>query len=55
MTLPRKFYVHQRKGWEVGNFINCTPTIQTLSSVTKEPVPVLFDTEHVAEMYERCP
>jgi len=45
------FHVHQVKGWEIGNFINCTPAVQILHDHLKEPIPVLFDTPHVKEMF----
>ena len=47
--------VHQRHKWEIGNFINCTPAIQTLSRYFRAAIPVVFDTDVVADMFLDCP
>ena len=49
-----KYFAHQRYDYGVGNFINCTPTIKTLSTYFKCKVPVVFDSLHVADMFKKC-
>ena len=44
------FYVHQLHDYAIGNFINCTPVLQTLSAYYGEKIPVLFDTKVVNDM-----
>lgn len=48
------FYVHQHKHYGIGNFINCTPTIQMLSHHFKQKIPVLFDSDVVRDMFLDC-
>lgn len=49
------FNVYQRPDYAIGNFINCTPTIKTLSEKFGEKVPVFFASKFVKEMYLKCP
>lgn len=49
------FYVLQEKGFALGNFVNCTPTIRHLFELHGEKIPVLFQTEYVAECYKDSP
>ena len=46
-----RWYVAQPKSYGMGNFINCTPTIQTLYEHFGEAIPVYFDTPAVASMF----
>ncbi len=46
------FYVHQTKEYRLGNFVMCTPTIKTLYDFYKTPVPVVFSTEYLKEIYK---
>lgn len=46
-----RYYVLQKHNFGIGNFINCTPTIRHVAEHFEEPVPVLFQLPHVAEMY----
>lgn len=46
-----KYFVEQTAVFGMGNFINCTPTIQTLYEHFKAPVPVFFRTPLVAELF----
>ena len=48
------YYILQKTGYEIGNFINCTPTIKALSQHFGEPVPVLFEIDTVQQMFEKC-
>lgn len=50
--MTRDIWVHQVKGWGIGNFINCTPAIQVINAATKTPVPVYFDDKNVQSMFE---
>tara|TARA_B100000315_G_scaffold257762_1_gene307613 strand:- start:1547 stop:3160 length:1614 start_codon:yes stop_codon:yes gene_type:complete len=49
------YYVFQKRGWGIGNFIMCTPTLKTLSDHFGVPVPVHFDDSHIEEMFIDCP
>ena len=49
------FNVYQRPDYAIGNFINCTPTIQTLSKYFKDKIPVFFASKFVQDMYLKCP
>jgi len=49
------FYILQDKGFALGNFVNCTPTIRHLFEVHGQKIPVLFQTEYVAECYKNSP
>ena len=49
------YYVRQVKTFELGNFINCTPTIQALYKQYKRPVPVLFENEYLADVFKDAP
>ena len=47
-----KYFIRQLRGQELGNFVNTTPIIQTLYSMYNEPIPVVFDTSYIAELYK---
>ena len=49
------YYVLQHQLWGIGNFIMCTPTLETLSDHFNRPVPVYFELPHIAEMFLDCP
>lgn len=52
---PDRYYVRQKTGYELGNFINCTPALQGLYELTGKPVPVLFDSPTLQDIYTECP
>jgi len=45
------YYVHQKKGYELGNFINCTPAIKAAYDSGIKPVPVYFETSYIRELF----
>ena len=47
-------YVQQLKDWGIGNFINCTPTIQMLAEFYKCPISVFFESNVVRDMFLDC-
>lgn len=47
-------WVWQKAGCEVGNTVVMTPALQAMSSKLGRPIPVLFDSPHVAELYRDC-
>ena len=49
------YYVRQVDTFELGNFINCTPTIQAIYKQYKRPVPVLFENEYLADVFKNAP
>ena len=49
------YYVSQRRLWDIGNFIMCTPTIKALSDNYGKPINVYFETPVVSQMFEKCP
>jgi ADP-heptose:LPS heptosyltransferase len=48
------FYILQRRDFAIGNFINCTPIIKTLSDHYKEKIPVKFLSKSVEDMFINC-
>jgi len=50
----KELYILQVKGYGIGNFINCTPTIKYLSNYYKQKIPVYFDNKIIQHMYEQC-
>jgi ADP-heptose:LPS heptosyltransferase len=48
------YYIHQVKGYAIGNFINCTPTIQFLANYYQTKIKVLFYDKIVERMYLNC-
>jgi hypothetical protein len=49
------YYVEQHPSYNLGNFINCTPTLRWLAESTGRPVPVLFHTDYVRQCFLDCP
>lgn len=49
------YYVHQTRGYAIGNFINCTPTIQFLANHYNQKIKVMFHDKVVEKMYSNCP
>lgn len=47
------FYIEQHRSWGIGNFIHLTPAIQLLYSKFKQPIPVLFQTTTVKQMFKK--
>ena len=47
-------YCLQDKDHNLGNFINCTPTLKYLSGLIEAPFPVYFQTEYVKQCYLDC-
>ena len=50
MGRPDRPAVIQKRGYEVGNFINCTPAIRAVAEVLGRRVDVFFETPAVAEL-----
>lgn len=48
-------YCLQSDNARLGNFINLTPTLQSLASVFGEPIPTYFETEYVKQCFINCP
>jgi hypothetical protein len=49
------YYVEQHPSYNLGNFINCTPTLRWLAERDGRPVPVLFHTDYVRQCFLGCP
>ena len=49
------FYVEQTRGFGLGNFINCTPTIKALYIKHGQRIPVYFHQEYVKQCYLDSP
>ena len=49
------YYVEQHPSYNLGNFINCTPTLRWLAESTGAKVPVLFHTDYVRQCFLDCP
>ena len=47
-------YCLQKKSFELGNFINCTPTLRSLFERKGKPFPVYFENEYLKQGYENC-
>lgn len=47
-------YCLQDKNHNLGNFINCTPTLKYLSDQIKAPFPVYFQTDYVKQCFLDC-
>ena len=45
------FYVHQTKGFNLGNFVMCTPAITSLHTHYNKPIPMVFNTPYLENMY----
>ena len=45
----------QDRSYGLGNFINITPALKSLSEVTGEPVPVFFEIDYVRQCFIACP
>ena len=52
MSEEVNFYVKQCKGYGLGNFIMCTPTIITLFNHFKKKIPVYFENDYLFELYK---
>jgi ADP-heptose:LPS heptosyltransferase len=50
-----KYYVNQERGYNLGNFIMCTPAINALYQATKTPVKVYFTVAWVKEFFRGIP
>jgi hypothetical protein len=48
-------YVYSGKGLGLGNFINMTPMLSSLSDHWKRPVPVFTESKLIMECYQDCP
>jgi len=48
------FYVLQTRIFGLGNFINLTPTLQSVAKATGSPVPVYFELKHVEQCFIDC-
>lgn len=46
------FYIKQQKGFELGNFIELTPTINILYDYYKKKIPVFFETPYLIELFK---
>ena len=47
-------YILQDKNRNLGNFINCTPTLKALADHYGEPSPVYFETDYVKQCFLDC-
>jgi ADP-heptose:LPS heptosyltransferase len=45
----------QKRNFELGNFVSCTPAILLSSEKMKAKVPVFFDNKEIASLYTHCP
>lgn len=55
MNYEKGMYVFSGKGLGLGNFINLTPMLKSLSDHWKRPVPVYIEPDHVRECFLDCP
>lgn len=53
--MNNNYYVYQRKDYGIGNFINCTPTLQALFRHYRTPIPVYFESKVVQDMFGDAP
>lgn len=45
-------WFRQKKNWELGNFIMCTPMLQALSEMRGHPIPVFFETKKLIPLFQ---
>lgn len=50
-----EYYFRQNKGNGIGNFISVTPAIKLYNRVFDRRLNVFFETEHVKDMFVKCP
>ncbi len=48
------FYCRQANTFELGNFINCTPTLRALYTKYGKPVPVLFENDYLSAVFKKA-